>query len=301
MINKGDHFKSLLLKNIYDGVFFVDMNCKIWYWNKGAEKITGYKADEIIGKRCRDEVLVHIDDRGREVCNGYCPLKQAIETRASVSCRLYGKHKEGHRIPLLVKVVPVEDENNEILGAVEIFSDNSEQKGIVEKMEELKKIAFIDHLTLLPNRRMVEFRLQEALSALRRHLISFGVCYLDIDNFKKVNDKYGHAIGDRVLKMVANTMTHAVRGYDMVGRWGGEEFLVLAPFVSEKDQLEAVGNRLWSLVRESGFDYEGNIINVTSSIGAVIARKEDTIDSLLKRADELMYMCKSHGRDRVYI
>jgi len=300
-VNKSDFFHSLLLDNIYDGVFFVSNDCKILYWNKGAKAITGYSKEDVIGHYCREEILMHVDESGNEICRKQCPIKLAINNENPQSMNIYGKHKDGHRIPLLVKVVPVKNEKGELIGGVEMFSDDTRSKNILEKVDKLSKIAFIDHLTLLPNRRMMESRLRESLCVLNRHKFSFALCYMDIDHFKSVNDSYGHLVGDRVLKMVANTIKGTLRGYDTAGRWGGEEFLILSPFLQKKEHLESLANRLRKLVRESRFQLNGHTINVTVSVGGVLAQFGDDFESILKRVDELLYECKSRGRDKTLI
>lgn len=117
---------------------------------------------------------------------------------------------------------------------------------------------------------------------------------------KKYNDIYGHSAGDKVLKMVANTLVRNVRKFDTVGRWGGEEFIVLIENVNRKELYE-VGEKLRMLVERSVIFTKEDEIKVTVSIGGSLVRKDDTVDSLIKRADEFMYKSKRRGKNCVSI
>jgi len=135
---------------------------------------------------------------------------------------------------------------------------------------------------------------------MRRYGRPFGILFMDIDHFKKVNDLHGHDIGDKVLIMVSNTFMKNVRASDIVGRWGGEEFLAIIPNITE-EQLHFTANKLRVLVEQSGFSLYSDIVQVTVSIGATLAQPKDTTETLLERADKLLYYSKANGRNRVSI
>ena len=136
------------------------------------------------------------------------------------------------------------------------------------------------------------------LEELKRYGWPLGAVFIDIDHFKRVNDSHGHDAGDAVLKTVARTLLESSRGFDILGRWGGEEFLGLIQNVDE-DRLGAVSERLRALVAASSVRHDDAEIRVTVSIGATLARNDDTPEELVKRADSLMYESKRTGRDRV--
>lgn len=115
-----------------------------------------------------------------------------------------------------------------------------------------------------------------------------------------MNDNYGHAIGDRVLKMVAATLMQNVRSYEFVGRWGGEEFLVIIKNNSVA-HLKAIGERLRNLLEKSWLAFDQNVIRVTASLGATMIHPEDTVESLVQRADRLLYQGKESGRNRLVL
>jgi diguanylate cyclase (GGDEF)-like protein/PAS domain S-box-containing protein len=295
-----NEFYRTLLDNLYDGVYFVSPDRKIVYWNEAAERMTGFTRSEMINRHCYDDILMHVDNKGVNLCLRNCPLEKAILEGVTVEGEVYYHHKEGHRLPALIRVSPIRDTAGIIIGAVEIFSDNSPRVRLAEKIEELEKIALLDPLTRIGNRRYGDLNLTARLNELERYGWHFGVLFVDIDYFKKVNDLYGHDVGDRVLRMVATTIINGTRSSDTVSRWGGEEFMILLPHVDAK-QLKDVAEKIRLLVEKSSISVEGKNVEVTVSIGAALAHKDDTIETLMKRVDEFMYKSKSEGRNRLSI
>jgi diguanylate cyclase (GGDEF)-like protein/PAS domain S-box-containing protein len=293
-------FHEKLLDSLYDGVYFVDAERKITYWNKGAEQLTGYTAQEAVGKHCFDNFLVHVNDEGCVLCHEGCPLQQTIRDGARREAEVYLRHKLGHRIPILVRVAPMTNGQGQILGAVEVFSDVSAKKRIERRAGELARLALQDALTGVPNRRYLELKVKQALQEFEQFGRVSGLLMIDVDHFKRVNDQYGHDAGDCVLRSVCNTLTHSLRPTDIVGRWGGEEFLVILTDASSSS-LESLGERCRKLIGESGVLHGHARIDVTVSVGATLTRNGDTHQSLVKRADELMYCSKTNGRNRTTV
>jgi len=289
-----------LLDNLYDGVYFVDRDRKITYWNKGAERITGYSTEEVVGRCCSENILMHVDDAGRQLCLGGCPLAKTIEDEQEREAEIYLHHKMGHRVPVRVRVTPLRDDAGKLIGGVEVFSDNSSNINAYQRIEALERVAFLDPLTGVGNRRYTEMILEGRLNEFHRYGWSFAVLYLDIDHFKQVNDTYGHDVGDQALKVVARTLLNNLRSFDFIGRWGGEEFFGIMVNVDES-QLAQIANKFRFLVEHSTIPVGPKMIHVTISIGATLARREDTLEKLVKRADDLLYQSKTKGRNRVTV
>ncbi len=287
-----------ILNNLHDGLYFVDKERKITYWNKSAERISGFTAAEVIGKSCADSVLTHIDSDGNYLCQDGCPLQATIDDQQLRETTVYMHHKRGHRIPVLVRTSPLTNEKGEVVGGIEIFTDVSTQEGNELRVKELEKLAMLDNLTNLANRRYVEQEIHNRLSEYDRFKVPFGVLFMDIDYFKKFNDTYGHDVGDDVLRYVANTFLQNSRPFDLYGRWGGEEFIAVIRNVLQRE-LIILGERDRKLVEKSYIMHNGEKLQVTISIGATMIRQHDTIDSLLKRADENLYTSKADGRNRL--
>jgi len=291
-------FYKRVLDNINDGVYFVDASRKITLWNRAAERITGYTAEEVIGSSCADDILVHVDALGNSLCTGTCPLAKTLRDGCGNHGEVFLHHKDGHRLPVTVSISALRDADGNIVGAVETFRDNSARIMEKELLDSFRKAASIDALTELPNRRYLDMRLHTCLEELRRHNIPFGIIFADIDRFKDVNDNFGHGIGDDVLRMVAQTLASNVRGHDVAGRWGGEEFLIIVSHISEQN-IPKLANKLRILVNNSFFKIGERRIQVTMTMGAVSAGKDDSEESLIAKADRLLYEGKNAGRNCV--
>ena len=124
-------------------------------------------------------------------------------------------HKDGHRVPVSIRVSPVRDGDGAVSGAVEIFQDISSRISDSERIEQLQKMAFLDDLTGIASRRYLEMRLRDRFGEMDRFHWTFGILLIDIDHFKRVNDTYGHNVGDRMLKMIATTLSACTRSFDL--------------------------------------------------------------------------------------
>lgn len=290
-------FHERLLDSLHDGVYFVDCERRITYWNKGAEQLTGYLAAEVIGKHCFDNLLMHVDDQGCALCLTGCPLARTIVDGERREAEVYFRHKLGHRVPVCVRVSPIVDSAGAIVGAVEVFSDVTAKKNTERRVGELETLAFCDSLTGVPNRRYVEMKVEQAIQEVEQFGRSIGLLMIDVDHFKQVNDRYGHGAGDDVLKAVCKTLGHSLRSGDTVGRWGGEEFLVIVMDV-HSPALMAFGERCRMLIAESGIRAQSETIRITISVGATLIDQGDSVQTAVKRADDLMYSSKMAGRNR---
>lgn len=294
-----EKFYKSLIENLFDGIYFVDKERKILFWNKGAEILTGYASSEVKGRFCYDNILNHVNSEGCELCFNGCPLQKTNEDGISREAEVFLHHKDGHRIPVSVKSVAIYD-GDEIVGSIEVFRDNTEHSEILKDLGEFRNLALNDQLTGLPNRRYLTSFLDSKMNEYKSLGIPFGVAFLDIDKFKNFNDTYGHETGDDVLKMVSKTFSTTIRSTDIIGRWGGEEFVGVFAGVNE-DNLLMLTEKIRVLIASSSIKKEDNSLNVTISIGATIFKDDDTIESALNRADELLYKSKENGRNKVTI
>jgi diguanylate cyclase (GGDEF)-like protein len=196
------------------------------------------------------------------------------------------------------RVAPVQDAHKNIIGAVDVFTDNTAGMAALQRIKELQEMAYVDPLTGVANRAFTEINLRAKLDEMDRYGWPFGVLFVDIDHFKEVNDQHGHDVGDQALLTVAKTLAGNARSFDLVGRWGGEEFLVALVNVDE-NRIKALGERFRALIGSSRVPTANGNIRITVSIGATLARPGDRVDTLVRRADELMYDSKKGGRNRV--
>lgn len=286
-----------ILNNLRDGIYFVDNKRKILFWNKAAQEITGYAPDEIVGKECQFSSLNHIDEKGHPLCTMGCPLFSTLIDGQQRQDRVFVRHKEGFRIPVYVNIFPIK-RNGEIVGAVEVFTQDSPTVYEDDLVERLSNIAMYDGLTHLPNRRYLESFLHYKLEEFHRFGRPIAVLFADIDNFSRFNDEYGHDVGDLVLKNIAAGIKRSVRRNDLVGRWGGEEYVGIYAIADASD-APVIGEKFRQMAQNTEVTWEGKGLNVSVSVGITVVRQEDTVDSVVERADDLMYHSKKNGKNRV--
>jgi len=168
------------------------------------------------------------------------------------------------------------------------------------RVDELELDVFRDTLTGAGNRKLLEIKIKSAIAEYHQHQIPFGLLFLDIDHFKAINDAYGHREGDLVLQNTAKNMTSHLRGTDICGRWGGEEFIAILYNINPKS-LSRIAEKLRIMIANSAISINEEKISVTVSIGATLVYAEDTMEDIIERADHLMYQSKQNGRNRVTI
>jgi diguanylate cyclase (GGDEF)-like protein/PAS domain S-box-containing protein len=290
-----------IVENMHDGLYLVDPSRQITYWNMAAERITGFARDEVLGHYCADNILIHVDDKGCELCRNSCPLAETLRDGSCREADIFLRHKSGHRVSVEVRVAPLKNAAGGIIGAIELFSESHSQIVLKQKILELERLALIDHLTELPNRRHLNMELiaQSALCE-RAEGYWFGVLFFDIDRFKRINDREGHDVGDKALQVIAKTLAGSIRPFDTIGRWGGEEFLGIFPNIA-REELPIVAERLLALVRASSTETPHGPIRFTVSVGGTFSKGTEGIDALIKRVDALMYKSKEAGRNRATI
>jgi len=292
------NFTEILLNNIRDGIYFVDLDCKIFFWNDGAEQITGYDLSSVTGKKCSDNIINPVDESGKNICDDDCPVKQALSDGKTHKMDAYLQHKEGYRIPVAIKAFPILGEDGEIVAAVETFNDISPKFIMPQRKRELEKMQLLDPLTAVGNRRFLEIHLQTRLEEIKKYRIPFGLFYIDVDHLKEVNDSYGKPAGDQILRSIAQTINNNIRFFDLVGRWESDEFLIVVLNVDES-KLDYVGNKIRLLVEKSNITMDSKLVRVTISLGGTLASRVDSLDVLITRARSLMKHSKWLGRNKV--
>lgn len=296
-VDGGIDVAAMLIDHVPQGMYLVDRARRIQAWNVASERLTGYKKEEVIGRWCGDGILEHVNEAGEPMCGERCPLLLAAELGVECEADVYLHHKNGHRVPVRVIAGPIRDERGDVIGMAETFTDNTARLEGLERVRKLEQMALVDALTGIGNRRYSEQVIRESLDNLHRNGTPFGLVMADVDHFKAVNDRYGHEAGDAVLKMVGGTLESNLRSFDFAGRWGGEEFVVVA-HNAVIGETERVAKRLLTMVERSFLQRGEARLKATISEGVTQARPADTMESLYRRADGLLYQAKAAGRNR---
>ncbi len=283
-----------VLDALPDGVYVVDHDRTVTYWNAAAEVISGYSQREILGHWCGDGLLNHVDDEGRQMCGARCPLLETLADGRLRTTQVLLHHRAGHMVPVEVRAAPLRDGERRIVGAIETFRDDTERFAEQLRLRELEVTASTDPLTELGNRRSLEAYLVDRLAVLAHEGVPLGVLLCDLDGFKEVNDGYGHLVGDRALQVVADTLAHCLPGPGRAFRYGGDEFVGLVAH----DDLAAFATRLCAYVEECRIGLEDDVLHVTMSVGATMAQPGEDYTDVLRRADRLLFEAKRAGGNR---
>lgn len=283
-----------------EGVLLVDAEGCLIFMNPEAERLLGYTLNEVEGKAL-DEVIHVQQTDGTFLGPNQSGVAQAVRANQEYRSDLdVFTCKSGRILPVSVVCRPLEPEQGGS-GAVIAFSDVTEQKKYQESLELINEIlekqASTDPLTGIFNRMKFSTVLGGELKRAQRYGTPLAVILLDIDKFKSINDTYGHLDGDNVLKALTRLLAANIRTSDTLARWGGEEFILLAPG-SDLDSARLLAEKLRLAVAEYNFPIPRS---VTSSFGVASYQPGDTELALTNRADQALYRAKEQGRNRVEV
>jgi diguanylate cyclase (GGDEF)-like protein/PAS domain S-box-containing protein len=281
------------LESIGDGVLSTDVAGNVTYMNAEAERMTGWSRGEAQGRPVA-QVFHLIDGESRQLARN--PVEMVILHGKTLALHANSVlvRRDGYESPIEDSVAPIFDRNGDITGSVVTFHDVSEAKAMVQKMAHL---AQHDYLTNLPNRLLLNDRLTQAISYAKRHATQLAVLFLDLDNFKHINDSLGHAMGDKLLESVARRLVSQVRHSDTVSRLGGDEFviLVLEDVLAEHSTITA--EKILHALAAPHY-LAATELHITTSIGiSTFPADGDDADTLIKNADAAMYHAKKKGKN----
>jgi diguanylate cyclase (GGDEF)-like protein/PAS domain S-box-containing protein len=271
-----------------------DVGHRIIFVNEAFERITGFTHDEVIGKS--SSILYGKNTQKEELLK----ISQSLKERMPVHTEVIHYKKSGEEIWLELDIVPISDDVGLNTHWVAVMRDITQRKQTEMKIQQL---AFYDAMTGLPNRQLLIDRLRQRLSASARSHHSGAVLFIDLDNFKSLNDTHGHDVGDLLLVEVAQRIVKCVRDSDTVGRLGGDEFVVIINELDENLRDAAVQTSTVCekilLSFNQPFELNGYIHHTTPSIGVTLFNHDSatSVDELLKRADSAMYKAKDSGRN----
>lgn len=294
---KLDGEMKQVLDNSIVGIYIADEERRIVYWNREAERISGRSKEDMIGVKCHEGGLDHVNMEGEHLCSSLCPYLKTYQDGKERSAKVFLRHKNGDRILVEAKFIPVFDDQHDLDFVMEQFREVGTKNVSDQMINQLSDAAQHDQLTGIPNRRFLDEYLSYQVLMRREIGQQNAVMFLDVDNFRKFNNTYGHEAGDLVLKELTKNVTSINRSGDVFGRWGGEEFMGFFS-INDPAVIPAIAERYISAIRAMEISFEGQNLSVTASIGITCIREDDTPESVTKRADELMYHSKQAGKDR---
>jgi diguanylate cyclase (GGDEF)-like protein/PAS domain S-box-containing protein len=279
----------------HEGMTVTDADKMIIRVNPTFTKITGYSAEEVIGKN------PGILSSGRQNSEFYTSMWKSINESGVWEGEIWDRRKSGEIYPAQLTVTAVKNEAGMVTNYVGTFSDSSKSQAAAD---EIKHLAFYDFLTSLPNRRLLVDRLHQAMATSVRSGKSGALLFIDLDDFKTLNDTLGHDVGDLLLQQVADRLGSCVREGDTVARFGGDEFVVMLEALGIQAleaaaQVELIGEKIIKTLNEP-YQIGSHIVHSTPSIGVTLfVDHKGSIDELFKQADIAMYQAKKAGRNNL--
>ncbi|MCU7834548.1 MAG: EAL domain-containing protein [gamma proteobacterium symbiont of Taylorina sp.] len=293
---------QLILDSAQEGIYGVDKNGNCTFANLSCTQMLGYSSDDEIIAQNIHQLAHHSHPDGRPYVEDDCPIYHAYLTGEPtyIDDDIFFR-KDGSTLPVEYRSNPIKD-MDEIIGAVVTFSDITERKqsqqALLDSKQQLEDLAYYDPLTGLPNRRMLDDRIHQAIAIASRQNTNIAICFLDLDGFKPINDELGHEAGDLMLSEVAKRITHAVRDEDTVARVGGDEFVLVLGGFNHADDGSDTLKRILTTIAEP-YELYDRTLSVTASMGVSIYPKDNAdTDTLLRHADQTMYVAKQRGRNQ---
>ncbi len=273
--------------HLFDAVVVTDAEGIITDWNIGSELLYGYTKEEAIGQPAR---IVHVPE---DVDRITTLVLSSVEKFGKWNGEVRYLHKDGHVGWLESMCVPIFD-NNQMIGALGINRDITAR---IEESKRLHDLAHYDALTKLPNRTLFFDRLEKTLAISKRKKHAFALLFIDLDSFKSINDKYGHAIGDQVLVEVSKIILSCIREADTVARIGGDEFVILLTEIASNDEPGIMAKRIIDILIKP-IQVKGHMCHIGTSIGiSLYPEHSSDLDELLVLADKAMYEVKHFGKN----
>lgn len=274
-----------------EGILITDADNRIIEVNPAFTKITGYERDEVLGNTPK------MLGSGRQSPQFYAEMWQSLQEKKVWRGEIWNRRKSGEAYAELLSISVICDDTGKVQRHVGVFSDITYFK---DHEAELSRVANYDALTGIPNRRLLADRLAQAIAHVQRNDKMLAICYLDLDGFKEVNDRYGHKTGDDLLVEITRRLQEELRAGDTLARLGGDEFVLLLNDLAQDAECFQILERLMQNI-STPVQWDGQWIAVSASIGVAFYQVDgESGDTLLRHADQAMYVAKQAGKNRIH-
>ena len=297
MTERTNDFCRIVLEALPNGVYVVNREGKVILWSSGAEKLTGYLSQEVLGRLRETDLLEQPDEPNNSAGQFHpvtTPLTASTVTEVSIHC------KDDRCLAGQLRSVPLRDDSGKYLGMLRVFEADSRARLTNRRQDKLGAYGCLDPITGVLNHSMIQARLKESLTLHALYPVPFCVMCYAVDDLPKLAERYGQAAADATLRTIANTFESGLRPTDFLGRWLDQEFLAILPECGENDVLK-VGQRLSKLVQKASVQWWGDVFHATVSIGATLVHDNDNISTLLARAEQALRQSCKDGGNRVVV
>lgn len=291
-LHNAEIFRAAL-ESLQAGVCLVDQDRKISFWNDGAERITGYLRQDVLGRFCGEILLIKFHENRAIVCEHACPLVSAMRDGQVRESRVYLHHKSGYAVPVSLRAAPIRNGHGRVIGAVESFVErpSGARRG---PGSDLVVGHGLDAVTHLPEYSFTESYLVERVKFATQHAIPFGLLCLQLDHLDTLTATHGLDAAESILNVVAHTFRNGLDPLDFVGRWSEDQFLAIITHCDDRD-LPATAERLKRLAASSEIVWWGDQLSVTVSVGGTVCTPGESIETLLARTGMALKQASAQG------
>lgn len=296
MINDPEIYRTVL-ERISAGVYFVDRDQRIVFWNRGAEEITGYLSQQVLGHHMAENFLEHVNLENRRLEGDDLPLNAALRHGQEMGVRAIVRHKDGRPVKVHVRAVPLRDEFGKLLGAAEYMEVSEPMLWDDERKNQLAIHGCMDRATGALTREYLETQLHEHVETFERHQIPFSVLVMQIDKLDELKSTYGSGAVAAVMKVAARTLLDSLRSPDLLGRWNENEYLIVAAECGANEALH-VAERLRRTANGADMQWWGDHLKVTLSAGAAAIKPGEGALAIVARAELALRRAVAEGGNR---
>lgn len=276
-----------LVENTTEGVYFVNRDRVITYWNRGAEQISGFAGADVIGVKCSAGMLNHVDDKGRSLCRTACPLQGTMDDGQPREIHVWMKRADGSRLPVWIRATPTRDADGTITGSMEVFSDDTSMiRSRTERLDQSHSES-VDRTTGVRTRAYLTEELNSLCVMWARQGWPFGVTIVRIENYFDLDRQYGMQVADRALAVAARTLAQVLAYTAVVGRYSENEFVVLQPARDAKELAE-IASRIKAMIDASLVHAGDEEIPLRCGVADAMIDAGETPEAVLIRISSLL-------------
>jgi diguanylate cyclase (GGDEF)-like protein/PAS domain S-box-containing protein len=272
-----------VLEGLDTGVYIVDRNRRIRFWNEGAEQITGYLRQDVVGHFLRDHLLTTRDDAKDFDSDTDDPVNIAIRDGKSTIMDLSILHKDGYRVPIVLRTKPIRNSHGTVVGAAESFERNRSASDWTRRRAGFADFGRLDSVTGVAAQSYMETQLRENLNSFNEHNIPFGILLVQVDHMDRFLASRGSGVVSTILRVIAQSIENSVRPTDLVGCWGEYQFIAIL-LKCRESEVGLVGERVRKMIGRPEIEWWGDTFSVTSPVGGAGCRAGDTPEQIVARA-----------------
>jgi len=281
-LNDPEIYRSVL-EHLETGVYIVDRNRRVRFWNEGAEQITGFLRQDVVGRFLREHLLAIGDASKALESDPEDPINLAFRDGKSTVVDVSILHKSGYRIPVVLRTNPIRNSRGAVVGVAESFERNRSASDWTRRQAMYADFGCLDSVTGLAAQSFMETQLRENLIAFGEHNIPFGILLIQVDHLDQFRATRGPGVVPTILRVVAQSLENCLRPTDLVGCWGENQFLAVLMECRESEVVR-VGERVRKIISMAEIEWWGDRFSVTSPAGGAGCRAEDTVELLVERA-----------------